>query len=153
MTATQKVRKDFEFPFDSEPNQRNIGTSIMAHKNKTNYSAYKARQNQKKGPPATAKTGALTGSLSGDLPSKKTATKPGVNHPAKPAPKLGARKAEPVKEKPKPFDQTSYKLLGKHKRPDDIFSLEEANDRLYDVFKNHNFDECISIQCFVFIRS
>lgn len=31
------------------------------------------------------------------------------------------------------------RLQGKHRRPDKIFSLEEANDRLYDLFRNHQF--------------
>lgn len=30
--------------------------------------------------------------------------------------------------------------LGKHERPEVIYELEEANDRLLDIFKNHNFD-------------
>lgn len=57
----------------------------MAHKNKSNYSAYKARQKNK---PATA-------------------TAP---------------------------------LQGKHKKPETIFEVEEANDRLEDIFRNHDFD-------------
>lgn len=31
-------------------------------------------------------------------------------------------------------------LKGKHQRPEEIYSLEEANDRLADVFRNHKFD-------------
>lgn len=65
----------------------------MAHKNKSNYSAYKERQ--------TSKSHPATGS--------QTMTS---------APK---------------------KLMGKHKKPQEIFSLEEANDRLYDIFRNHDF--------------
>ena len=30
-------------------------------------------------------------------------------------------------------------LQGKHKKPEQIFELEEANDRLADIFRNHNF--------------
>ncbi len=56
----------------------------MAHKNKTNYSPYKARQSQ--------------------------------NRPQ------------------------SGPLLGKHKKPETIFELNEANDRLADIFRNHDFD-------------
>lgn len=55
----------------------------MAHKNKSNYSAYKERQ------------------------------KPGV---------------------------ADLPLRGTHKKPEQIYSVHEANDRLYDIFKNHNFD-------------
>lgn len=29
---------------------------------------------------------------------------------------------------------------GKHRRPEKIYTLEEANDRLLDIFKNHHFD-------------
>ena len=56
----------------------------MAHKNKTNYSPYKARQ---------------------------------ANNPAPAGP-----------------------LLGKHKKPETVYSLNETNDRLADIFHNHNFD-------------
>lgn len=59
----------------------------MAHKNKTNYSPYKARQE------ARHKTGTA------------------------PAPQMG-----------------------RHKRPEVIYELNEANDRLADVFRNHGFD-------------
>jgi 16S rRNA (guanine527-N7)-methyltransferase len=31
-------------------------------------------------------------------------------------------------------------LQGKHERPEQIYGLEEANDRLADIFKNHHFD-------------
>lgn len=55
----------------------------MAHKNKSNYSAYKARQGG--------------------------STKPRA-------------------------------LLGRHKKPETIFSLEEADERLMDIFRNHEFD-------------
>jgi 16S rRNA (guanine527-N7)-methyltransferase len=59
----------------------------MAHKNKTNYSPYKARQKDQ----------------------------------------LSAVTAQPKR--------------GKHKTPDKIFPLEEANDRLFDLFRNHGFGE------------
>lgn len=56
----------------------------MAHKNKTNYSPYKARQEAR-----------------GTLPSTN---------------------------------------MGRHKKPELIYELNEANDRLADVFRNHGFD-------------
>lgn len=56
----------------------------MAHKNKTNYSAYKARQ--------------------GGRPQGESA------------------------------------LLGKHKKPVQVYSAGEAGDRLWDIFRNHDFD-------------
>ena len=31
-------------------------------------------------------------------------------------------------------------LQGKHEKPEKIYDLEEANDRLADIFKNHHFD-------------
>jgi 16S rRNA (guanine527-N7)-methyltransferase len=64
----------------------------MAHKNKTNYSPYKARQE------ARAKTQPTTAATE--------------------APKA---------------------LLGKHKKPESIYSINEANDRLADIFRNHGF--------------
>ena len=30
-------------------------------------------------------------------------------------------------------------LKGKHKKPDQIYSANEANDRMADIFRNHNF--------------
>jgi len=64
----------------------------MAHKNKSNYSPYKARQEAR----------------------NKS---------------LGAK---PPAEAPKA-------LMGKHKKPESIYSLNEANDRLADIFRNHGF--------------
>ena len=57
----------------------------MAHKNKTNYSPYKARQ------------------------EARGSSSPAMN-------------------------------MGRHKKPELIYDLNEANDRLADVFHNHNFD-------------
>lgn len=57
---------------------------FMAHKNKTNYSPYKARQEQ-----------------AGRRP-----------------PRPGAQR-------------------GRHRRPESIYTANEANDRLYDIFRNH----------------
>ncbi|MGZ3773402.1 MAG: 16S rRNA (guanine(527)-N(7))-methyltransferase RsmG [Pseudobdellovibrionaceae bacterium] len=62
----------------------------MAHKNKTNYSPYKARQEARK------------------------TVQGGVANPA------------------------THK--GQHKKPELIYEVNEANDRLADVFRNHNFD-------------
>lgn len=59
----------------------------MAHKNKSNYSPYKARQESRgKRPETTPRT-----------------------------------------------------LMGRHKKPETIYSLHEANDRLADIFRNHEF--------------
>jgi 16S rRNA (guanine527-N7)-methyltransferase len=35
----------------------------------------------------------------------------------------------------------SKPLKGVHRKPDVIFSLEQANDRLYDIFRNHGFGD------------
>lgn len=35
---------------------------------------------------------------------------------------------------------------GKHRKPDEIFSPEEANDRFYDIFRNHDFSEVSHFQ-------
>jgi 16S rRNA (guanine527-N7)-methyltransferase len=64
--------------------------SFMAHKNKSNWSPYKARQNTK--------------NTSGQSSTPNST------------------------------------LAGKHKKPEKIFSLEEANDRLFDLFRNHGFE-------------
>nr|BFD67311.1 hypothetical protein HAGR004_23330 [Bdellovibrio sp. HAGR004] len=66
----------------------------MAHKNKTNYSPYKARQE-----------------------ARKQA--------------LGAAK---------PASSAGTGNMGRHKKPETIYDIHEANDRLADVFRNHNFD-------------
>ncbi len=73
----------------------------MAHKNKSNYSPYKARQENRHPAKHQAKTLDKNGSFS---------------------------------EKKDP------QLKGRHKKPTEIYSLEEANDRLYDVFRNHQFN-------------
>lgn len=69
----------------------------MAHKNKTNWSPYKARKQTFK-----TKAAAL----------KKEQTALGIT-------------PEPTKSR--------------HKKPEKIFTLEEANDRIYDIFRNHEF--------------
>lgn len=66
----------------------------MAHKNKTNHSPYKARQEERK----KALGGLAAAASSGN----------------------GNR--------------------GRHKKPETIYDLQEANDRFADVFRNHNFD-------------
>lgn len=68
----------------------------MAHKNKTNYSPYKARQEARK--------------------------------------QSGAGGAHADAASMAPSNQ------GRHKKPELIYELNEANDRLLDVFRNHDFD-------------
>lgn len=82
----------------------------MAHKNKTNYSPYKARQQQKRSSSLSSQS--LSGqSLSGHTLSGQSST------------------------------SGSSQNRGRHRSPERIFSLEEANDRLYDLFKNHGFKD------------
>ncbi|MCE3010900.1 MAG: class I SAM-dependent methyltransferase [Proteobacteria bacterium] len=37
-------------------------------------------------------------------------------------------------------------LKGKHRVPDKIFSVDEANDRLFDIFKNHGFSHISHVE-------
>lgn len=74
----------------------------MAHKNKTNWSPYKARQ---------------------------------ITFRKKSEAAAEARKAAGTTDPQKPEEKKSS-----HKKPDKIYGLEEANDRLYDIFKNHEFE-------------
>ena len=52
--------------------------------------------------------------------------------------KMPLAKLHPAKHQAKTLDPKS-ELRGKHKKPTEIYTLEEANDRLYDVFRNHDF--------------
>ncbi len=85
----------------------------MAHKNKTNISPYKTRQNarlerqERQGPPASEKSGKAGNQA---------------------APAATSTKVTP-------------KLMGKQKRPDEIYSISEATDRLADIFRNHDFND------------
>ncbi len=85
----------------------------MAHKNKTNYSPYKARREKAHGRGAEA-----TSSTS-----------------------VGPNKTKSLQSKsPSERSSISSALRGRHRRPQQIFSIEEANDRLYDIFRNHGGD-------------
>jgi 16S rRNA (guanine527-N7)-methyltransferase len=79
----------------------------MAHKNKNNYSPYKARQE-----------------------ARKEASSGAKQDPGQPARKNDPKKASP----------TESNLQGRHKKPETVYDLQEANDRLSDVFHNHGFD-------------
>lgn len=65
----------------------------MAHKNKSNISPYKTRNQER------------------------------INKAAGKAP-----------------EKAQGQLKGKHKKPESIYSIEEANDRLADIFRNHQFN-------------
>lgn len=45
----------------------------------------------------------------------------------------------PYKARQKSGPKPPAALKGKHKKPESIFSIEEANDRLLDIFRNHGF--------------
>ncbi|MBX2989336.1 MAG: class I SAM-dependent methyltransferase [Bdellovibrionaceae bacterium] len=74
----------------------------MAHKNKSNYSAYKARRSAAAKPAAT------------DAAAKNS-----------------GRPAAPTGATP---------LRGKHKKPETVYSVIEADERLADIFRNHGLD-------------
>jgi len=40
-----------------------------------------------------------------------------------------------------PIPKSNLGARGRHRPPEKIFSLEEANDRLYDLFRNHEFSD------------
>jgi 16S rRNA (guanine527-N7)-methyltransferase len=90
-----------------------IGNNVqlMAHKNKTNYSPYKARRASLKEEQNSSKL---------EL-SKRDLEKNSLS--------LGAHST------------TNKTLRGKHRQAHRIFTLEEANDRLYDLFHNHDFGD------------
>lgn len=44
------------------------------------------------------------------------------------------------KDAPPSSKDSPQELRGRHKKPEKIFSLEEANDRIADVFRNHQFN-------------
>jgi 16S rRNA (guanine527-N7)-methyltransferase len=48
------------------------------------------------------------------------------------------RESEKHPSAPKPG--SNKVLMGRHKKADVIYSAQEANDRLFDIFKNHEFD-------------
>jgi 16S rRNA (guanine527-N7)-methyltransferase len=45
----------------------------------------------------------------------------------------------PYKSRQAQSNKSSAPVLGRHKKPEKIFSIEEANDRLADIFRNHDF--------------
>lgn len=85
----------------------------MAHKNKTNISPYTTRKKKNE---------------------KKKEKKSTVVGPAVPA----SSKCSAVL--PNPLPTLTKTLSGVHKKPLQIFTIEEANDRLSDIFRNHDFE-------------
>lgn len=81
----------------------------MAHKNRSNWSPYKAR-----------KQNAATPNPRG-ANERNSGRNPGAKLPSTP-------RAE-----------ASEGLRGKHRRPTENYSFHEADDRVYDIFRNHGF--------------
>lgn len=95
----------------------------MAHKNKTNLSPYKARR---------AKAGKSLGPA--PRPEPSTAASKKGRHPA-----LAGKTYASAPATSAPPNATPSR--GTHRRAQQIFELEEANDRLYDLFRNHGFGD------------
>lgn len=129
----------------------------MAHKNKTNISPYKTRRaahGKALGPkPSSANSdSSLTKAASADQPP---VVKLGKNPGHKSLPKTQSKPA-PTKAQLRPArggsgsaplgaqtltDGPSKAFAGRHRRADVIFEVEEANDRLFDLFRNHGFGD------------
>lgn len=96
----------------------------MAHKNKTNVSPFKTRK-----------------AAQGKSYGPATATSPGKVHPG--------QRRQGIGKAPVPRQETANQAgtplknsaRGTHRRADVIFELEEANDRLFDIFRNHGFQD------------
>ena len=87
----------------------------MAHKNKTNYSSYTARRkNEQKS--------SLLGEVQGKVQNDR-----------------GLRKKTSSVSSTKLKGLHKGLLKGSHKKPEKIYSPNEANDRIYDIFYNHDF--------------
>lgn len=140
----------------------------MAHKNKTNYSPYKARRQaaaQERGPSSTgsgenidrnsvrskqsekkdasfvvggssnssrAKGSSSAASFSAENASTKGSSSVNSSNFA------ASSSAEDASTKGYSLAQN---LRGKHKQAIRVFTFEEANDRLYDLFRNHEFGD------------
>lgn len=112
----------------------------MAHKNTTNWSPYKARKAKKNGdqtPGARAADGARPApSSKGNGSFKSAASKtPPSRHTAKGKPsKTPTSKGAAAK----PASPNAYSQDGRrHRRPEESYTFNEADDRIYDVFRNH----------------
>ncbi len=129
----------------------------MAHKNKTNISPYKTRRQKAGkglGPSGEPKVTSGAGSNSAEGTSKERGQSPSGRlkgrHPAltgktyaRPT-DTGAGSDQGSGGSPRTSGtrgQHPSGARGSHRRADQIFELEEANDRLYDLFRNHGFED------------
>jgi len=129
----------------------------MAHKNKTNYSPYKARRSaaaintntntnttpakrsvttSKTSSNATFNTNSTTNYSSSAIRKNTTMHEKSANNG-------GGGSQKTLAEESVVLDVNSSaqpkNLRGKHRQAHRIFNLEEANDRLFDLFRNHDF--------------
>ncbi len=89
----------------------------MAHKNKSNYSPYKARK------------------------EARSESRQDSNSAEKTQPSFGAKSgAKSLGRNSGPSSGPRRPHRGQHRRPAAIHSVQEANDRLYDLFRNHEAD-------------
>lgn len=106
----------------------------MAHKNKTNISPYKTRK-------------AAQGKALGPSPSRKTtaeAATPAKRHPAltgKSFDRTASKTGGPANHPEAAMNPHANAGTGRHRKADVIYEVEEANDRLYDMFRNHGFGD------------
>jgi 16S rRNA (guanine527-N7)-methyltransferase len=98
----------------------------MAHKNRTNWSPYSARRN---GPGASGADGRADASGADGRADASGANAPADARGADGRP--GAKPAVPAR----PFAPAG----ARHRQPQESFTLEQADDRIYDVFRHHGF--------------
>jgi len=92
----------------------------MAHKNESNWSPYTARKNLAIKPAVSHTAGKSDGNTAGNTKS----------HIAARAAATGAAKSAP-----------GAKTSRRHRKPLEQFGFQEADDRIYDVFRNHGFSD------------
>lgn len=124
----------------------------MAHKNKSNVSPYKTRREKAGkglGPGAAPSTSGGGSGRRGEMDARSRAgvTSGAGSKPAGEAPPARPKGRHPAlagKTYARPPDAAAGRgphPRGQHRRADQIFELEEANDRLYDLFRNHGFGD------------
>lgn len=115
----------------------------MAHKNKTNISPYKTRR---KALPAAGKASSplKTGpAISRNSSNSSAATASSSPSTAVAGPQTSFPKVHPGARKQGRTTPVggSENARGQHRRAQVIYELEEANDRLFDLFRNHGFKD------------
>lgn len=124
----------------------------MAHKNRSNWSPYKARKAGKPGAGGAASRddrGGSGSSSAGAKPGIKSRGDDRASGPQTGSGKTGFksrgddRKSASSNDRGgRPNDQRSYSQDGsRHRRPVDVPDFNQADDRIYDVFRNHGFGD------------